>query len=73
MQIEIIAELARGGVAVLMISSEMEELIRSCDRIVVLSEGRKVGELAAEEISEERIVQMIAHGSESGEGAADEQ
>jgi ABC-type sugar transport system ATPase subunit len=64
---DIIADLARDGVAILMISSEMEELTRSCDRIVVLSEGRKVGELAAKEISEERIVQMIAHGSRSGE------
>ena len=70
---EIISELARDGVAVLMISSEMEELIRSCDRIAVLSEGSKVGELAAREISEERIVQMIAHGSELPEGAADGQ
>ena len=66
----IISELAGDGVAVLMISSEMEELIRSCDRIVVLSEGRKVGELAAKEISEEHIMQMIARGSESRQEAA---
>ena len=59
----IITELAGRGVAVLMISSEMEELIRSCDRIAVLSGGRKVGELAAREISEEHIMQMMAHGS----------
>ncbi len=59
----IITELAGSGVAILMISSEMEELIRSCDRIAVLSDGRKVGELAAKEISEEHIMQMMAHGS----------
>jgi ABC-type sugar transport system ATPase subunit len=70
---DIIAQLAAGGVAVLMISSEMEELIRSCDRVAVLSEGRKVGQLAAKEISEERIMQMIAHGSESREEAANGQ
>ena len=68
---EIIAELAGGGVAVIMISSEMEELIRSCDRIAVLSEGRKVGELTGREISEEHLVDMIAHGSQALEGAAD--
>jgi len=68
---DIIAGLARDGVGILMISSEMEELIRSCDRVVVLSEGRKVGELAAKEISEERIMQLIAHGSESREGKTD--
>ena len=65
----IITELADGGVAVLMISSEMEELIRSCDRIAVLSEGRKVGELAAKEISEEQIMHMMAHGNALREGA----
>ncbi|NQT87040.1 sugar ABC transporter ATP-binding protein [bacterium] len=69
---DIIAELARDGVAILMISSEMEELIRSCDRIAVLSEGRKVGELTAREISEEHILHMIAHGSKPQEGAVDE-
>jgi len=65
----IITELAGGGVAILMISSEMEELIRCCDRIVVLSDGRKVGELAAREISEEHIMHMMAHGSAPREGA----
>jgi len=68
---DIIAELAGKGVAVLMISSEMEELIRSCDRVVVLSEGRKVGQLAATEISEEQIMHLIAHGSELQEEAPD--
>ena len=67
---DIIAQLAANGVAVLMISSEMEELIRSCDRVVVLSEGRKVGQLTAREISEEHIMQMIAHGSELRKEAA---
>jgi len=67
---DIISELAGDGVAILMISSEMDELIRSCDRVAVLSEGRKVGELAAKEISEEHIMQMIAHGGEPREGAA---
>jgi len=69
----IIAGLARDGVAILMISSEMEELIRSCDRVVVLAEGRKVGELAAKEISEERITELIAHGIPAQEGEADGQ
>ena len=56
-------------VAVLMISSQLEELLRSCDRIAVLCKGRKVGELAAREISEEDIMHMIAHGSDAGEEA----
>ena len=67
---DIIAELAGNGVAVLMISSEMEELIRSCDTIAVLSEGRKVGELSAVEISEDRIMHMLADVSTTGTEAA---
>jgi ABC-type sugar transport system ATPase subunit len=70
---DIISELAGGGVAILMISSEMDELIRSCDRVAVLSEGRKVGELAAREISEEHVMQMIARGSPAKEETADGQ
>ena len=66
---DIIADLAGNGVAVLMISSEMEELIRSCDKIVVLSEGGKVGQLVGREISEERLVDMIAHGSRAAQEA----
>ncbi|MHC4252217.1 MAG: sugar ABC transporter ATP-binding protein [Planctomycetota bacterium] len=65
----IITELADRGVAILMISSEMEELIRSCDRIVVLSEGRKVGELGAAEISEENMMRLMAHGRDEREVA----
>ncbi len=59
----VITELAGKGVAILMISSEMEELIRSCDRIAVLSDGRKVGELTASEISEEKMMHLMAHGT----------
>ena len=69
----IIAELSDGGVAVLMISSELEELVRSCDRIAVLSEGAKVGELSGREISEDRLVDIIAHGPVALEGSADVQ
>ncbi|MHC4199482.1 MAG: ATP-binding cassette domain-containing protein, partial [Planctomycetota bacterium] len=66
----IITELAGRGVAILMISSEMEELIRSCDRVVVLSEGRQVGELRATEISEENMMRMMAHGYDEREVAS---
>ncbi len=68
---EIIAELSGAGMAVLMISSELDELVRSCDRIAVLSDGRKVGELSGREISEERLVNIIAHGTGAREGTVD--
>lgn len=57
--------LAQSGISVLMISSDMEELIRACDRIVVIRDGRKVKELAGEQISEQSIMEAIAQGSES--------
>jgi ribose transport system ATP-binding protein len=58
----LIRSLADGGLAVLMISSELEEVAEGADRVFVLREGRTVAELAGEEISEERIVAAMAHG-----------
>ena len=50
-------ELLRQGKALIMISSEMEELISMSDRIVVLSEGQQTGELQRSEFSQELILQ----------------
>ncbi len=55
----IINELSAGGKGVIMISSEMPEMLGMCDRIYVLNEGRVVGELAASEASQERIMSLI--------------
>ncbi|WP_116134285.1 multiple monosaccharide ABC transporter ATP-binding protein [Tropicimonas sp. IMCC34043] len=55
----IINELAAEGKGILMISSEMPELLGMCDRIYVMNEGRIVGELPAAEASQERIMRMI--------------
>ena len=55
----IINELSAEGKGVLMISSEMPELLGMCDRIHVMNEGRFVGELSAEEASQERIMSLI--------------
>ena len=52
-------ELLRQGKALIMISSEMEELIGMSDRIVILSEGRQTGELSKEELSQEKIMKCI--------------
>jgi len=49
-------ELAGEGVAVLMISSELPEVLRVADRILVMREGRLVAELDHAEASEEAIV-----------------
>ncbi|MCE5972575.1 ATP-binding cassette domain-containing protein [Sinirhodobacter sp. WL0062] len=55
----IINDLSAQGKAVVMISSEMPELLGMCDRIYVMNEGAFVGELAAAEASQERIMSLI--------------
>ena len=55
------------GKAILMISSEMEELMGMSDRIVVLAEGNQTGELMKEEFSQERIM-AFASAAKAQEG-----
>jgi putative multiple sugar transport system ATP-binding protein len=55
----IIAQLAAEGKCVLMISSEMPELLGMCDRICVLNEGRFVAEFTAAEATQEKIMRSI--------------
>jgi putative multiple sugar transport system ATP-binding protein len=55
----IINELAEAGKAVVVISSEMPELLGICDRIYVMSEGAFVGEFASGEATQEKIMHAI--------------
>ena len=55
----IIAQLASEGKCVLMISSEMPELLGMCDRICVLNEGKFVAEFTAAEATQEKIMRSI--------------
>jgi ABC-type sugar transport system ATPase subunit len=52
---ELIDGLAQEGMGILVISSELEELVRLCDRILSVYEGRIVAELAGDEITPERV------------------
>jgi putative multiple sugar transport system ATP-binding protein len=61
----IINQLAGEGKGVIMISSEMPELLGMCDRIYVMNEGAFVGELSAAEASQEKIMSMIVRGSQA--------
>ena len=54
---EIIGELARSGRGVIMVSSEMPELLGVCDRILVMSGGRLAGELTPD-ASQEQIMEL---------------
>jgi ribose transport system ATP-binding protein len=58
---EAIRKLARSGVGVIVISSDVEELAVLADRIVVMREGHVVGELIGDDITEARIVEMSYH------------
>ena len=56
----LINRLVEQGKAILMISSEMEELIGMSDRIIVLSEGRITGELEKSEFKQETIMKFAS-------------
>ena len=55
---ELMEEMARDGKCVIMISSEMPELMGMSDRIMVMCEGRKTGELERKDFSEEAIMHL---------------
>jgi ribose transport system ATP-binding protein len=59
----LIRRLAEEGLAVLMISSELEEVIEGANRIFVLREGRSVAELEGEAATEEKVMAAMAHGA----------
>jgi galactofuranose transport system ATP-binding protein len=62
---KLIQSLRQDGLAVLFISSELEEVVRQSQRVVVLRDRRKVDELTEAAISEQTIMESIAsHSSE---------
>ena len=68
---EAIRDLARKGVGVVVISSDVEELAILAERVVVMREGRVVGQLVGDEITEARVIEMSYHdaGDAGGESA----
>ncbi|MDT8325985.1 MAG: sugar ABC transporter ATP-binding protein [Roseovarius sp.] len=57
----LINDLAAAGKGVVMISSEMPELLGMCDRIYVMNKGALVGEMPVSEASQERIMSLIVN------------
>jgi ribose transport system ATP-binding protein len=55
---KLLRSLAGQGKAIVMISSELPEILRMSDRIVVMCEGRITGELSAKEATQERIMHL---------------
>lgn len=62
---EVMDELARSGAAILMVSSELQELLQVTDRILVMRQGRITGELPGRTTQEE-IMRLAAFEKESG-------
>ncbi|MBB3710476.1 ribose transport system ATP-binding protein [Limimaricola variabilis] len=60
--VEIIREIAEAGTAVLVISSEFEELLAMSDRVLVLHDGRLIKELEREEIATEEVLHHAIQG-----------
>ena len=57
---QLIIDLAAKGKTVIMVSSEMPELLGVCDRILVMSGGRLAGEVNAETATQEEIMALAA-------------
>ncbi|MGG3922171.1 sugar ABC transporter ATP-binding protein, partial [Geobacillus thermodenitrificans] len=55
----IIHQLANAGKGILMISSELPEILGMCDRIYVMSEGRITGEVVREEATQEKLMRLM--------------
>ncbi len=66
---EIMGELAQQGYAIIMISSEMPEILGMCDRIVVMCEGRVTGELSRAEATQEKILELAMSKQTAAEGS----
>lgn len=58
----LIREAAAGGAAILIVSSEMPELLALSDRVVVLADGRATGELTGDEMTQSRILTLATRG-----------
>ncbi len=70
---ESVAQLAQAGTAVIFISSELEEVVRMCDRIIVMKDRHKIAEFAAgPQVTVELIVETIANHSADADREAGE-
>ncbi len=63
----IIHELAKAGVAIVVLSSEAQEIIRICDSSIVMFHGRQVGTVAGEDMTEQNIMYLATGGNQERE------
>jgi ribose transport system ATP-binding protein len=62
---ELMNELTEQGAGILMISSDLPEVLGMSDRILVMRGGRITGELSAEEATQEKVMALATQGSEA--------
>ena len=61
---KLVLKLASEGMSVTFISSETDEMLRTCSRLVVMRDGKVVGELSGEDLTQNKIMSTIAGGEE---------
>ena len=61
---QLLDEMAAGGMAIIVISSELPEILVISDRIITMREGAITGEIAGDEATEEGLMQMMTLGAE---------
>ena len=59
---ELVLKLAKEGKSVTFISSEIDEMIRTCSRLVVMRDLKQVGELSGNDLNQTKIMETIAGG-----------
>ena len=67
----IMGDLAKQGYAIILISSEMPEILGMADRIVVMCNGRKTGELVNDDVTQEAILELAMEKGTTMQGGAD--
>ena len=60
----VINELAKEGIAIIMVSSELPEIINMCDNVCIIKAGKMQGMIGKDEMDQERIMQFAAGGEE---------
>jgi ABC-type sugar transport system ATPase subunit len=55
----VVTRLAAEGMSIVIVSSELEELVEGADRVLVLARGRLIGELSHADASVERILRLV--------------
>jgi len=60
---KLVVQLAEEGKSIIFISSEIEEMLRTCNRMAVLRDGAKVGEITEDQMTQEGVMKAIAGGN----------